>query len=119
MRRKRRSGGNASRPRALPQRLDRVRASYVEPVSEDKLVANSLKGMLTGLDPHSDYMTESEYQEMLDDSQGEFAGIGAELRARTSRPKVIAPIDDTPAARAGIHAGDFILKIDGKLHRRA
>ena len=94
--------------------LQRVRSSYVEPVEQDKLLTNSLKGMLNGLDPHSDYMTESEYQDMLDDSQGEFAGIGAELTRDDNRPKVIAPIDDTPAARAGIHAGDFILKIDGK-----
>jgi carboxyl-terminal processing protease len=95
--------------------IDRVKESYVEPVNEDKLVTNSLKGMLTGLDPHSDYMTEIEYQEMLDDSQGEFAGIGAELTRDESHPKVISPIEDTPAARAGIKPGDVILKIDGKI----
>jgi carboxyl-terminal processing protease len=95
--------------------IDRVRSSYVEPVSQDKLVANSLKGMLTGLDPHSDYMTESEYEEMLDDNSGEFAGIGAELTREDGRPKVIAPIEDTPAARAGIKPADVILKINGKL----
>jgi carboxyl-terminal processing protease len=95
--------------------IDRVRASYVEPVSEDKLVSSSLKGMLNGLDPHSDYMTESEYRDMLDDSQGEFAGIGAELTREENRPKVIAPIEDTPASRAGIKAGDVFLRINGKL----
>jgi carboxyl-terminal processing protease len=94
--------------------MDRVRESYVEPVDEDKLVDNSLKGMLTGLDPHSDYMTETEYEEMLDDNSGEFAGIGAELTREDGRPKVIAPIDDTPASRAGIEPGDVIVKIDGK-----
>src|SRR5689334_3586063 len=86
--------------------IDRVRANYVEPVGEDKLLDGSLKGMLTSLDPHSDYMTETEYQEMLDDSQGEFTGIGAELTREDNLPKVISPIDDTPAARAGIRAGD-------------
>jgi carboxyl-terminal processing protease len=95
--------------------LDRVRASYVQPVGEDKLLANSLKGMLTGLDPHSDYLSESEYQDLLDESEGEFAGIGAEITRDDSHPKVISPIDNTPAARAGLKPGDIILKIDDKL----
>src|SRR5579875_893198 len=69
--------------------LDRVRASYVKPVSEDKLVTNSLKGMLSSLDPHSDYLDESEYQDLLDESEGEFAGIGAEITRDDSHPKVI------------------------------
>ncbi len=95
--------------------LERVRSSYVDPVSDGQLVDNSLKGMLTGLDPHSDYMSEPEYEEMLDDSAGEFAGIGAELTRDDDHPVVISPIDDTPAARAGIQAGDVILRIDGQL----
>jgi len=95
--------------------LDRVQASYVEPVSEDKLVVNSLKGMLSSLDPHSDYLDESEYQDLLDESEGEFAGIGAEITRDEDHPKVISPIDDTPAARAGLKPGDIFLKIDGKL----
>jgi len=95
--------------------LNRVQASYVEPVGEDKLVVNSLKGMLSSLDPHSDYLDESEYQDLLDESEGEFAGIGAEITRDEDHPKVISPIDDTPAARAGLKPGDIFLKIDGKL----
>jgi len=116
-------GSNAPQPAAQSDSdlalyrsvLERVHNSYVDPVSDSKLIDNSLKGMLTGLDPHSDYMSEAEYQEMLDDSAGEFAGIGAELTRDDSHPMVISPIDDTPAARAGIRAGDVILRINGEL----
>jgi carboxyl-terminal processing protease len=69
--------------------------------------------MLTGLDPHSDYMDENDYREMLADSHGEFAGIGTELTRDESHPKILSPIDDTPAARAGLKPGDIILRIDG------
>jgi carboxyl-terminal processing protease len=93
--------------------MDRVKSSYVEPVDDKQLTRDSLKGMLTGLDPHSDYMDESEYQEMLSDSHGEFTGIGAELTRDDNRPKVLSPIDDTPAALAGVRPGDVILRIDG------
>ncbi|HWG81163.1 MAG TPA: S41 family peptidase [Stellaceae bacterium] len=93
--------------------MDRVHASYVEPVDEDRMTKDALKGMLTGLDPHSDYMDEDEYREMLADSHGEFAGIGTELTRDESHPKIISPIDDTPAARAGLKPGDVILRIDG------
>jgi carboxyl-terminal processing protease len=95
--------------------LNRVRASYVDSVSDSKLIDSSLKGMLTGLDPHSDYMTEHEYQDMMDDSAGEFAGIGAELTRDDNHPVVLSPIDGTPASRAGIQPGDIILRIDGHL----
>jgi carboxyl-terminal processing protease len=95
--------------------LDKVHQSYVDPISDGKLVDNSLKGMLTGLDPHSDYLSEKEYQDMLDDSAGEFAGIGAELTREQDRPVVLSPIDDTPASRAGIHPGDVILRINGRV----
>ncbi|HEY3916259.1 MAG TPA: S41 family peptidase [Stellaceae bacterium] len=95
--------------------LDKVHASYVDPVSDSTLIDDSLKGMLTGLDPHSDFMTEHDYQDMLDDSAGEFAGIGAELTRDADHPVVLSPIDDTPAARAGIHPGDAILRINGEV----
>ena len=95
--------------------LARVRRNYVDPVNENRLVDDSLKGMLTGLDPHSDYLDEQEYQDLLDDSAGEFAGIGAELTRDDGRPVVISPIDDTPAARAGIKPGDVILRINGEV----
>jgi carboxyl-terminal processing protease len=94
--------------------MDRVKTSYVEPVDEKQLTRDSLKGMLTGLDPHSDYMDETEYQEMLSDSHGEFTGIGAELSRDDNHPKVLSPIDDTPAALAGVRPGDVILRIDGQ-----
>jgi len=95
--------------------LDKVHQSYVDPVSDNALVDKSLKGMLTGLDPHSDYLSEKEYQDMLDDSAGEFAGIGAELTREQDHPVVLSPIDDTPASRAGIHPGDIILRINGRV----
>ncbi|HYL33304.1 MAG TPA: S41 family peptidase [Stellaceae bacterium] len=95
--------------------LNRVQASYVHPVTKDKLINYSLKGMLSSLDPHSDFLDESEYQDLLDESEGEFAGIGAEITRDENHPKVVSPIDDTPAARAGLKPGDIFLKIDGKL----
>jgi len=110
------SAGNAASDMAFYRSvLDKVHQSYVDPVNDSKLVDNSLKGMLTGLDPHSDYLSEREYQDMLDDSAGEFAGIGAELTRQQDRPVVLSPIDDTPASRAGIHPGDIILRINGRL----
>jgi carboxyl-terminal processing protease len=91
--------------------MNRVERSYVHPVKTNKLVDTALKGMLTGLDPHSDYMTEQEYREMLGDTRGRFGGIGIDLTVQNGVPKVISPIDGTPAARAGLKPGDFIVKI--------
>jgi carboxyl-terminal processing protease len=109
------SGTSASDLAFYRSVLDKVHQSYVDPVSDAALVNNSLKGMLTGLDPHSDYLSEKDYQDMLDDSAGEFAGIGAELTREQDRPVVLSPIDDTPASRAGIHPGDVILRINGRV----
>ncbi|HXE16248.1 MAG TPA: S41 family peptidase [Stellaceae bacterium] len=94
--------------------MDRVEADYVVPVAQKKLVVDGLKGMLSGLDPHSDYLDENEYQELISDSEGEFAGIGIEINREDNRLRVISPIDDTPAANAGVKAGDFIARINGE-----
>jgi carboxyl-terminal processing protease len=109
------AGGNPNDLAFYRSVLEKVQASYVDPVNENSLVDNSLKGMLTGLDPHSDFLTEREYQDMLDDSAGEFAGIGAELTRDQDHPVVLSPIDNTPASRAGILPGDAILRINGRL----
>ncbi|HEV8016561.1 MAG TPA: S41 family peptidase [Stellaceae bacterium] len=109
------AGPNASDLAFYRSVLEKVQSSYVDPVNQSSLVDSSLKGMLTGLDPHSDFLTEREYQDMLDDSAGEFAGIGAELTRDQDHPVVLSPIDDTPAARAGIRPGDAILRINGRI----
>jgi carboxyl-terminal processing protease len=94
--------------------MDRVETDYVVPVPDNKLVVDGLKGMLAGLDPHSDYLDESEYQELISDSEGEFAGIGIEINRDDNQLRVISPIDDTPAANAGLKAGDYIVRINGE-----
>jgi carboxyl-terminal processing protease len=96
----------------IQQAVRRIKSQYVEPVDDDKLVTNALKGMLTGLDPHSDYLTEKELNELKIRTRAEFAGIGTEITQEDKRPKVISPIDDTPAAHAGILPGDVFLRID-------
>jgi carboxyl-terminal processing protease len=91
--------------------LKRVQDRYIEPVTTDAFVTNALKGALAGLDPHSEYMTEKEFIDMREETRGEFGGLGMELTEEHGVPKVISPIDDTPAARAGVRSGDFIIKI--------
>lgn len=94
--------------------FEKVRADYVEPVKDRDLVDNALNGMLTGLDPHSSYMDAKQYGDMQIQTKGEFGGLGLEVTSDGGLIKVISPIDDTPAARAGIKAGDLILSIEGK-----
>ncbi len=92
-----------------------VKRDYVESVDDRKLVTQALKGMLSGLDAHSDYLSEAELKEMETTQSGVFGGFGLELTREDGVIKVVSPIDDTPAARGGILAGDVILKVDGAL----
>jgi carboxyl-terminal processing protease len=91
---------------------EQVRANYVEPVSDKHLVEGAIKGMLGSLDPHSNYMDAKEYREMQVQTRGEFAGLGMQVTMENGLVKIISPIDDTPAAHAGLKPGDLILAID-------
>ncbi len=94
--------------------FERVRLDYVDPVSDKNLIENALDGMLTGLDPHSGYMSAEVFREMEAQTKGEFAGLGMEVTLDNGFLRVVSPIDDTPAAKAGIKAGDLITALDGK-----
>lgn len=94
--------------------FDRVRTDYVEEVSDQKIIESALNGMLTSLDPHSSYMNEKQFDEMKVQTKGEFGGLGIEVTMENGLVKVITPIDDTPAAKAGVKTGDFIAEIDGQ-----
>src|SRR5690606_26200462 len=91
-----------------------IKASYVEPMTDDKLINDAIKGMFSDLDPHSAYLDPEAYKEMEAITQGGFGGLGIEIGSEDGMPKVIAPIEDTPAARAGILSGDLITHLDGK-----
>ena len=93
--------------------FDRVRSDYVEPVSDQKLIESALNGMLTSLDPHSSYMNAKSFDDMKVQTKGEFGGLGIEVTMDNGLVKVVSPIDDTPAAKAGVKPGDFISEIDG------
>jgi carboxyl-terminal processing protease len=94
-----------------------IKANYVEPVDDKKLIKEAISGMLTGLDPHSAFLDADAFKDLQVGTQGEFGGLGIEVGAEDGAVRVIAPIDDTPAARAGIKSGDLIIKIDDKLTR--
>jgi carboxyl-terminal processing protease len=94
--------------------FERVRAEYVDPVSDKDLVENAINGMLTGLDPHSSYMNAKQFRDMQVQTKGEFGGLGIEVTQDNGFIKVISPIDDTPASKAGIKSGDIITALDGK-----
>ena len=92
--------------------FDRVRSKYVDEVTDEELIEKAIDGMLTGLDPHSSYMDEDVWKEMQMDTKGKFGGLGIEITMEEGFVKVISPIEDTPAYKAGILAGDFIVQIN-------
>jgi len=94
--------------------LDTVERQYVTPVDDKKLIEAALNGMLTSLDPHSDYLNPEAYNDMQDTTRGEYGGLGLEITSEDGVVKVISPIDGTPAAKAGIKAGDYITAVNGQ-----
>lgn len=96
---------------AFVEILNRVKTDYVEPVEDDKLLENAVRGMLAGLDPHSSYLDKEEFKEMNTATTGKFGGLGIEVQMKDGLVFVVSPIDDTPAFKAGIQAGDYIAKI--------
>ena len=94
--------------------LDTVEREYVVPVDDKKLIQAALNGMLTSLDPHSDYLAPEAYNDMQDDTRGEYGGLGLEITSEDGVVKVISPIDGTPAAKAGIKPGDYITAVNGQ-----
>jgi carboxyl-terminal processing protease len=92
----------------------RIRQDYVEPVTDNKLLEDAIRGMLAGLDPHSAYLDQEQYNELKVGTTGQFGGLGIEVGMENGFVKVISPIDDTPAQKAGIKAGDLIIRLDDK-----
>ncbi|MFM1855929.1 MAG: hypothetical protein RLZ83_1238, partial [Pseudomonadota bacterium] len=100
--------------RVFAEVFGRIKNDYVEPVPDKELLRHAIRGMLSGLDPHSSYLSEDEFSDLRVGTSGEFGGLGIEVGMEDGFVKVIAPIDDTPAQRAGIQAGDLIIRIDAK-----
>ena len=92
--------------------FDRIRSDYVEEVDVEKLIENAVNGMLSSLDPHSSYLNEKTFRDMQVQTRGEFGGLGIEVTMEDGLVKVMSPIDDTPAFKAGIATGDLITHID-------
>src|ERR1700736_4906429 len=91
--------------------LTEVDRQYVSPVDDKKLIQSAMQGMLSSLDPHSDYLTPEAYNDLQDQTRGEYGGLGLEIQSDEGAVKVISPIDGTPASRAGIKPGDYILAV--------
>src|SRR5574342_501067 len=108
--------GRASLPieelRAFTEVFGAIKTNYVEPVEDKKLITEAINGMLTGLDPHSSFLDAEAFRELQVGTQGKFGGLGIEVGMEDGLVKVISPIEDTPAFRAGIKPGDLIIKLD-------
>ncbi|MFL6563656.1 MAG: S41 family peptidase [Burkholderiales bacterium] len=98
--------------RAFTEVFGKIKSDYVEPVDDKKLIDQAIAGMLSGLDPHSSYLDKEAFREMQVGTRGEFGGLGIEVGMEDGFVKVVSPIDDSPASRAGIKAGDLIMKLD-------
>jgi len=97
------------------QIMDLIEKSYVQDVNRDELVKGAIEGMITSLDPHSAYLDKEAFKDMQAETSGEFSGVGIEITMQNGRLTVVSPIEDTPAFRAGLKAGDIILEIDGEM----
>ena len=98
--------------RAFSEVFGRIKSNYVEDVDDKELLQNAIRGMLSGLDPHSSYLDLDDFKELREGTSGEFGGLGIEVTMEDGFVKVVSPIDDTPAAEAGILAGDLIIRLD-------
>jgi len=100
--------------RVFAEVFGKVKSDYVEPVEDKKLINEALTGMLQGLDPHSAYMDKDAYQDLQAGTQGEFGGLGIEVAMEDGLVKVVTPIEDSPAYKAGLKSGDLVMKLDDK-----
>src|ERR1700740_2002054 len=98
--------------RAFTEVFGAIKTNYVEPVEDKKLITEAINGMLTGLDPHSAYLDQEAFRDLQVGTQGQFGGLGIEVGMEDGFVKVISPIEDTPAHKAGIKPGDLIIKLD-------
>lgn len=98
--------------RVFAEVFAKVKSDYVEPVEDKKLINEALAGMLQGLDPHSTFMDADAYKELQAGTQGEFGGLGIEVAMEDGLVKVVTPIEDSPAYKAGLKSGDLIMKLD-------
>jgi carboxyl-terminal processing protease len=100
--------------RTFTEVFSRIKADYVEPVEDKKLLEDAVQGMLSGLDPHSSYLDAESFRDMRVETEGQFGGLGIEVTMENGFVKVVSPIEDTPAARGGVKTGDLIIRLDDK-----